>query len=111
MNVHYLGIVLVMSYVERAVFRNVLSRNFLNADNTLARCLIDIAELFCYGIFVVDDNIIAVKDRKRLVADKALGAHNCVAESLCLLLADIIHIGNIGTGENILIKLFLARIA
>ena len=68
-------------------FGNIFFRHFFNADTALAVFFISVTKLFCNRI-VGNNNVVAVKDRKRLVADKGFCTKHGMAKSLCLLLPD-----------------------
>ena len=72
---------------QRAILRHIFFRHFFNADTALAVFFISVTKLFCNRI-VGNNNVVAVKDRKRLVADKGFCTKHGMAQSLCLLLPD-----------------------
>ena len=96
--------------VERAVFRHVFARHFLYADNAAAVFFISAAKLTDNRVFR-DDNVVAVHNRERLVADEALGAKHRVTETFGLFLADIIDVGKIGAGFDAFQNFRLCRVA
>ena len=98
------------SYVECAVFRNVLTRNLLHTYNAVTELFVNVGKLFCNGILCVD-NIITVENRKRLVADKALGAIYSVRKALSLLLTFKINIGDVRARKHALVEVTLCRVA
>lgn len=98
------------SDVERAVHRNKLVGNFLDADNALAVLLICSAQLSSYRI-VADGDIVAVENGERLVADEALAAEDSMAETLGLLLADEIYVCKVCNCLDLFVDLLFVLLA
>ena len=74
------------------VFSDFLAFARLYSRNALLILFINLAKLFCGGIFSYN-NVVSVKYGERLVSNKRASLQNCVAKTLCLLLAEIIDVG------------------
>ena len=83
---------------KSAVSLNCLFGNRLNAANAFAVLFVSVTKLFYNGIFIVHNNIVAVKNSKRIVAGELSCIHKCAACAVHRLLTnvnDVCHIGNL----------------
>ena len=89
---HIGDIILIIFYVidrKGAITLDCFFGHRLNAANAFAVFLISVAKLFDNWIFVVHDNVVAVKNGKRIVTRKLSRVHQRAAGAVHRLLTDI----------------------
>ena len=94
-------------YLEGGVALNSFFADLFHADDTLASLVISADKLTTGGIFAEND-VIAVENGERLIADKRFGTGDGVAETSRLFLADVGDVCKVRKVHDFIVHFFFA---